>query len=220
MISQNVTLSLKRFGVAPVIHAVQNDTGREVVARFTDLELVAGMTGKLSFTRSDGTHYEHTAVIDTTAQTVTAELDQALTQDGQTRCQIKITDADGIQSAFTFIVDVQPDMAGLSQEQDGWRVEEITDRLDAVEDAIDSTIAFTVSLPFSGWSDNTQTVSNANFVASGFSYIVSASPDDLADYSESAIYADDVTVDGRMTFHCEGEPTTDIVANITRLKVG
>lgn len=137
MISQNVTLSLKRFGVAPVIHAVQNDTGREVVARFTDLELVAGMTGKLSFTRSDGTHYEHTAVIDTTAQTVTAELDQALTQDGQTRCQIKITDADGIQSAFTFIVDVQPDMAGLSQEQDGWRVEEITDRLDAVEEAIE-----------------------------------------------------------------------------------
>lgn len=137
MISQNVTLSLKRFGVAPVIHAVQNDTGREVVARFTDLELVAGMTGKLSFTRSDGTHYEHTAVIDTTAQTATAELDQALTQDGQTRCQIKITDADGIQSAFTFIIDVQPDMAGLSQEQDGWRVEEITDRLDAVEEAID-----------------------------------------------------------------------------------
>lgn len=99
-------------------------------------------------------------------------------------------------------------------------VEEITDRLDAVEEAIDSTIAFTVALPFSGWSENAQTVSNANFVASGFSYIVSASPDDLADYSESAIYADDVTTDGSMTFHCDSEPTTDITVNVTRLKVG
>ena len=99
-------------------------------------------------------------------------------------------------------------------------VEAISNRVDAFEDAIDSTVAFTVSLPFSGWSENAQTVSNANFVASGFSYIVSASPDDLADYSESAIYADDVTVNGRMTFHCESEPTTDIVVNIVRLKVG
>lgn len=216
---QTVYLRQTEYKVPPVVHAVQGDTGRQLKMVIADRTVPADTTAELAFIRSDKSHYTiDCGTVDTTDNSFTCpDLTQALTQAGNCNCQLKVA---GIVSTFSFVIDVEPDTAGISREQDGWNVEDITNRLDAVEEAIDSTIAFTIALPFSGWSENTQTVSNAGFVASGFSYIVSASPDDLADYSESAIYADDVTTDGSMTFHCEDEPTTDITVNIVRMKVG
>lgn len=77
--------------------------------------------------------------------------------------------------------------------------------------------AFTVTLTSASWSNNAQTVSNALFLASGYSYIVSPASASFAAYSEAQIYADDVTTDGQMTFHCENAPSADLTVNIARV---
>ena len=136
-VTQKVTLYNNKFTVPPVINAVQNDTDRQVEAYFGDFTLQVGMTGKLSFIRSDGTHYEVSATLSTANNTATAELDQALTQAGVTQAQLKITDSGNVGSTFTFMIKVQPDVAGISQQQDGYSVEEIVQRLSDAEDAIE-----------------------------------------------------------------------------------
>lgn len=77
-------------------------------------------------------------------------------------------------------------------------------------------LAFTVTLTAAGWSGNAQTVSNANFIASGFAYTVSPASGSFADYASAQIYADDVTVAGQMTFHCTTVPSSDLTVNILR----
>lgn len=124
-VTQKVTLYNNKFTVPPVINAVQNDTDRQVEAYFGDFTLQVGMTGKLSFIRSDRTHYEVSATLSTANNTATAELDQALTQAGVTQAQLKITDSGNVGSTFTFMIKVQPDVAGISQQQDGYSAEEL-----------------------------------------------------------------------------------------------
>lgn len=137
-VTQKVALYNNKFTVPPVINAVQNDTDRQVEAYFGDFTLQVGMTGKLSFIRSDCTHYEVSATLNTGANTATAELDQALTQAGVTQAQLKITDSGNVGSTFTFMIKVQPDVAGISVEQDGWSAQEFDQRLTDAENAIDA----------------------------------------------------------------------------------
>ena len=80
-------------------------------------------------------------------------------------------------------------------------------------------LAFTVTLSASGWSNNAQTVSNANFIVSGCSYIVSPASASLEAYAEAQIYADDVTTAGRMTFHCGEVPSAALTVNVIRVEV-
>ena len=80
-------------------------------------------------------------------------------------------------------------------------------------------VAFTVTLPASGWRNNAQTISNAKFVASGYAYTVCPAGDSFAGYAEAVIYADNVTADGKMTFHCSEKPTANLTMNILRTEV-
>ena len=76
--------------------------------------------------------------------------------------------------------------------------------------------SFTVTLSSASWVSNAQTVSDAKFLASGYSYIVSPASASFSDYGNAQIYADDVTTDGSMTFHCSSVPTSDLTVNIAR----
>lgn len=78
-------------------------------------------------------------------------------------------------------------------------------------------LAFTVTLTAAGWSSNAQTVSSANFVASGYGYIVSPASGSFADYASAQIYADDVSVAGQMTFHCTTAPSAALTVNVLRV---
>ena len=78
-------------------------------------------------------------------------------------------------------------------------------------------LSFTVTLTTAGWSSSTQTVSNANFLASGYAYIVSPASASFSAYGEAQIYADNVTTDGQMVFHCDSAPSADLTVNITRV---
>lgn len=213
-IIQEVTLYCKRYTVPPLVNAVQNDTDRQIKVSFGDFTLQAAMTGVLSFVRSDGTHYEVTATLDTATNTAVAELDQALTQAGLTKAQLKVTDSGNVGSSFTFMIKVQPDTSGVSVQQDGWSVDDLVDYLET-----SYPVSFTVTLASASWSAGEQTVLDANFVASGYTYFVNASPDDTYDYQDARIYADDVETDGEMTFHCDDTPANDLVVNIVRMKL-
>lgn len=77
--------------------------------------------------------------------------------------------------------------------------------------------AFTVTLASGSWSSKAQTVSNANFLATGYAYLVYPQGSHMAIYSEDIVYADNVTTDGQMTFHCTTVPTSNLTVNIVRM---
>ena len=77
--------------------------------------------------------------------------------------------------------------------------------------------SFTITLASASWSSNAQTVSNANFIASGYAYIVSPASASFSDYGNAQIYADDVTTTGQMTFHCSSVPSSNLTVNIARV---
>lgn len=82
-----------------------------------------------------------------------------------------------------------------------------------------AALSFTINLLASGWANQAQTISNANFIASGFAFTVSPNSAAREKYMESLVYADDVTVDGQMTFHCSEDavPDTNLTVNIMRV---
>ena len=80
-------------------------------------------------------------------------------------------------------------------------------------------ISFTITLAASSWSDNAQTVSNAYFIASGYAYTVCPSASNYTAYADAQIYADDVTTNGSITFHCANVPTDNLTVNVLRTEV-
>ena len=81
----------------------------------------------------------------------------------------------------------------------------------------DKSVAFTVTLTSAGWSNNAQTVSNANFLSAGYAYTVAPASGSFANYADAMVYADDVTTNGRMVFHCDSVPTANLTVNILRM---
>lgn len=77
----------------------------------------------------------------------------------------------------------------------------------------------TIVLSAGGWQNGSQTVQNAALVASGYGYIVTPAPDSYGVYAASMVYADAVTVDGEITFHCEDAPTDALTVSIMKIKV-
>lgn len=81
----------------------------------------------------------------------------------------------------------------------------------------DKSVSFTVTLTAAGWSDNSQTISNEKFMSAGYAYTVAPASGSFANYAEAMIYADDVTTDGQMVFHCDSVPTENLTVNIVRM---
>lgn len=80
-------------------------------------------------------------------------------------------------------------------------------------------LSFTVTLTGSGWESNVQTVSNSNFAVSGYAYTVCPASGSREAYAQAVIYADDVTVAGKMTFHCSSSPVNSLTVNILSVEV-
>lgn len=77
-------------------------------------------------------------------------------------------------------------------------------------------LTFTVTLTAAGWSNNTQTISNAYFSASGYKYDVAPAPASFIAYGEAIIYCENITADGQATFVCQSVPTVALTVNIGR----
>ena len=79
-------------------------------------------------------------------------------------------------------------------------------------------VTFSVTLTADGWTEGSQTVSDASFAASGYSYIVSPQSGSYAAYASAQIYADDVTDAGSITFHAITPPGVELTAKILKLE--
>ena len=87
----------------------------------------------------------------------------------------------------------------------------------ALQNKADKSVAFTVTLTSAGWVDNAQTISDARFISAGYAYTVAPASSSFVDYADAMVYADDVTADGQMVFHCDSVPTADLTVNIVRM---
>ena len=79
------------------------------------------------------------------------------------------------------------------------------------------SLCFPVMLLASSWSNGSQTVTNSNFITSGFAYIVSPAGSSREEYLLCGIYANDVTINNLMSFNCMSAPSSDLVVNVLRM---
>lgn len=78
----------------------------------------------------------------------------------------------------------------------------------------------TVTLPAESWGEGVQTVQNEALLADNkYWYIVCADADCFMATSESGVRAENVTVNGQITFRCEITPTEDLNISILRMEV-
>lgn len=76
------------------------------------------------------------------------------------------------------------------------------------------------TLTASGWANGEQTANVIGLASNGYDYIVSPASGYYKAYTEAGIYADDITSDNYIAFHCDSVPTSDIVVAILKVQVG
>lgn len=134
-IEQEVRLSMKYNGIAPIVHAVQYETGRDLKMILTDVTLASGNTATLMFKRSDGSFNTVNCTLILADNAFTADITQALTQPGPTDCQLKVTASNKVVSSYTFVIVVQKTTEGRAPiDQEGYTVDDIQAFLDAIHD--------------------------------------------------------------------------------------
>lgn len=96
MIEQRILVNSGYYTVTPVVHMVQNDTGRTLICELTDYVIDNVGTGaSLLCERPDGTYYSYLGTIDMTDNTVTIDMEDeggALSQAGIVKAQLLLTD--------------------------------------------------------------------------------------------------------------------------------
>lgn len=81
-------------------------------------------------------------------------------------------------------------------------------------------LGITVTLPCANWNGRAQVVSDPSLLAnSSYWYVVCGDADCYMECCDAGVRADNVTVDGQMTFRCEVPPEIDLTVNIIRLEV-
>lgn len=83
--------------------------------------------------------------------------------------------------------------------------------LDTVKDVV-----WTITLDKDNWSNKAQTIQDSRFATNGYNYSVSPAPTNLYTYANCGIYAEDIAVDGAITFVCDVVPTVDFTVNIKK----
>lgn len=101
-------------------------------------------------------------------------------------------------------------LAVLERNTIGDKISELAGLMaEGLEDA--RHISITVTLPAANWNNQIQTVKHESLLAdSSYWYLV---------YNEAGVKADDVSINGEITFHCESIPENDLTVNILRLEV-
>lgn len=113
MATHEVKVTQINKGVNPVIHVVQGDSNRSIVAKITDVSITG--TASMSFERPDGTVYTASATINTTDNTVTADLtSDMLNVVGNAKATFRVTSSNKVISTFLLYVAVEPS-AGFGQ---------------------------------------------------------------------------------------------------------
>lgn len=99
------------------------------------------------------------------------------------------------------------------------RVNEILESVVPLLESAQHT-GITVTLPAENWSGRAQTVQDESLLANGnYWYIVCVDADCFMAASENGVKADNITIDGQITFRCEITPVENLTIYILRLEV-
>ena len=99
------------------------------------------------------------------------------------------------------------------------RVNEILESVVPLLESAQHT-GITVTLPAENWSGRAQTVQDESLLANGnYWYIVCADTDCFMAANENGVKADNITIDGQITFRCEITPVENLTIYILRLEV-
>lgn len=126
MLNQTIDLHLNRFGVPPVIHMVQNDTGRVLRMYTLDMPIEGGETAELAIHRPDDSYYTMSCYV-SGYDYYQADATQALTRPGRVECQLRVLAGGKVMSTFTFFIMVQEAVDGLPVEQLGYTIYDLMD---------------------------------------------------------------------------------------------
>lgn len=115
---QVVHLSRTEYRIPPNVRAVQGDDGRTIKMIIDDETLASGMTAMLCFQRPNGTEYDVAATLVLADNAFTADMTQGLTQAGNVKAQLSVTQSGKHVSTFLFYIIVQPSVSGeVTQER-------------------------------------------------------------------------------------------------------
>lgn len=140
MITQTIRVRVGSYVTPPVIHAVQNDTGRVLVFELADFTLASGDTAYMLCKRPSGTLFSYTGTIGANNRTVSVEMNidgGALTQVGNVDVQIAIIRGNLIVKTFKAIIAVEPDLSGASTPEEQSTIDEILHQIDELWEAIE-----------------------------------------------------------------------------------
>lgn len=122
---QTIDLMQNNFKIPPLVYMVQNDTGRTLKMNIRDNTLEAGDTAEVAINRSDGSYYTISATRVIGENAFSADMTQALTQPGLTKCQLKVTSSSLVVSTYMFGISVEASTDGVPTEQLGYTVQDI-----------------------------------------------------------------------------------------------
>lgn len=124
---QTIDLMQNNFKIPPLVYMVQNDTGRTLKMNIGDNTLGENDTAEVAINRSDGSYYTISATRVSGENAFTADMTQALTQPGLTKCQLKVTASTLVISTYTFVISVEQSTDGVSEEQLGVSPQELVE---------------------------------------------------------------------------------------------
>lgn len=78
--------------------------------------------------------------------------------------------------------------------------------------------AFTITLAAGSWSGTSQTISDSRILKAGHAYAVAPDSGNFEAYGKAMIYAENISADGQLVFHCSEAPTDDLTVNILRVE--
>ena len=116
-VTTTVNLYQVKRGIVPQIEAVQYDTRRLIQMILTDTTLNSNCSASLGFVRPNGTTYLVNAPINVSKNSAYAQMDQALTQPGVVKCQLKVSESGEIVSTYNFKINVIKSVTGSITEE-------------------------------------------------------------------------------------------------------
>lgn len=127
MLTHNIHVKMGSYGIPPVLHAVEGETGRFINIYTDDRAVTSSEEAELSIHRPDDSYYtdDHATVMPDSGEVqgfYHFSLVQALTRSGKVDCQLKISKNGLVLSTYTFCIIVEPSTTGLPVEQLGYDI--------------------------------------------------------------------------------------------------
>lgn len=138
MLTHNIHVKMGSYGIPPVLHAVEGETGRFINIYTDDRAVTSSEEAELSIHRPDDSYYtdDHATVMPDSSEGqgfYNFSLVQALTRPGKVECQLKVSSGDLVISTYTFYIIVEPSTTGLPVEQLGYDIYDLIDAAQQIQ---------------------------------------------------------------------------------------